>query len=482
MTIAVQAEPQSLDPAKDDTGDGLYAAELLYAPLIHETYQGTFTPALATSWGYVGTGNTEFQVTLRSGALFSDGTPVTAQAVVNSLEYTSKGSANAGSVLPGLTATATSANTVLLKTPEPIANFPAALSQVNLVGDIICPSALSNPSTIASAPCGAGPYVLNSSATVPGTVYAFSPNPKYYDQSAIHYKSFSLKVIASPSSALSAVQTGQAQVITYLDSTLQQYSAAKGAGLQVDVAGETDFIPIWIMDRFGTLVKPLGNVMVRQALNYAVHRNQIAKAVFGPLGAFDDEPTTAGHTGYVQADANYYSYNLAKAKSLLAQAGYPNGFSMNIIYVSTMTPIQEALQAVVQEWGQIGVKVTLVPESGFPSFSPAQATKQYAAFSLGPWGGPFPATADLVWIGHTGANAFYATPAAALTLWNTAETASQSAYPADLQAFTDYTIKNAWFIDLGATKTFTIAAKGVAGLPPAGNSLPADFDVLSLEG
>ncbi|MBW8077815.1 MAG: hypothetical protein GJU76_07030, partial [Gallionella sp.] len=128
LTIAIQTEPQSLDPAKDDSCDGLYAAELLYAPLIHETYQGTFTPALASSWKYVGTGNTQFQVTLRSGATFSDGTPVTAASVVNSLEYTSKGSGPAGSALPGLTATATSSDTVLLKTTAPVANFPAALS------------------------------------------------------------------------------------------------------------------------------------------------------------------------------------------------------------------------------------------------------------------------------------------------------------------------------------------------------------------
>jgi len=482
LTVAIQSEPQSLDPAKDDAGDGLYAAELLYAPLIHETYQGTFTPALATSWNYVGTGNTEFQVTLRSGAMFSDGTPVTADAVVKSLEYTSKGSGPAGSALPGLTATATSADTVLLKTTAPVANFPAALSQVNLVGDIICPSALSNPSSIAASPCGAGPYVLNPTGTVPGTVYKFSPNPHYYDPASIHYKSFSLKVISSPSSALSAVETGQAQVITYLDTTLQQFSAAQHAGLQVDIAGETDFLPVWIMDRFGTLVKPLGNVMVRQALNFAVHRNQISKAVFGALGAFDDEPTTPGHIGYDPAYANYYSYNPTKAKSLLAQAGYPNGFSMNLIYITTQAPMAEAVQAVVQEWAQIGVKVTLVPESGFPSFSPAQATKQYATFSLGPWGGPFPSTANLVWISHSGANAFYATPASALSLWSTAQTASQASYPAALKAFTDYTIKNAWFVDLGATKSFTIASKGVTGLPPVGNSLPADFDVVSLQG
>lgn len=482
MTIAMGNEPQSLDPAKDDNGDGLYAAELLYAPLIHETYQGTFTPALASSWKYVGTGNTEFQVTLRSGAMFSDGTPVTADAVVKSLLYTSKGSGPAGSQLPGLTATATSTDTVLLKTTAPVASFPAALSQVNLVGDIICPSVLSNPSSIASAPCGAGPYVLDSTGTVSGTVYKFSPNPHYFDPSSIHYKSFYLKVISSPSAALSAVQTGQAQVITYLDTTLQQFSAAQHSGVQVDTAGETNFIPVWIMDRFGTLDKPLGNVMVRQALNYAVHRNQISKAVFGALGAFDDEPTTPGHTGYDPAYANYYSYNPAKAKSLLAQAGYPNGFSMNIIYITSMAPIQEALQAVIQEWAQIGVKVTLAPESGFPSFSPAQATKQYAAFSLGPWGGPFPGTANLVWISHSGANAFYATTPAALALWNTAQTSSQSNYPAALRAFTDYTITNAWFVDLGATKSFTIAAKGVTGLPPTGNSLPADFNVLDLQG
>jgi peptide/nickel transport system substrate-binding protein len=477
LTVAIQGAPQSLDPSKDDNGDGLYAAELLYAPVIFNTYAGTYTSSLATSWHYIGSGNKTFEFTVRSGAKFSDGEPVTAAAVAAGLLYTAHGSGPAGANFNGLTATA-KGDTVVLSVKSPVANFPEFLDQRNLTGDVVCPSALKHPAALASEPCGAGPYVLDSSATIAGSKYVFTPNPYYFNPSGIHYKMITLQVISSTTSALDALRTGQANVD--YDTTTGMYAPAKAAGLVVQTLGENNFVPIWIMDRFGTLDKALGSLDVREALNYAVNRPAIAKATFGSLGEPLDEPATPGYGGYNPAVAHVYNYNPAKAKQLLAKAGYPNGFSFTVEYINSQPQAGIALQAVAQEYAAIGVKMTLLPESGFPAFSAAQATKKYAAFTL-VWGsGDITGYANLLWVSHSGANAFYATTPAFLDLFQAAQGAAQSRYVKAVDAITAYLVRQAWSVPICAGRGFMISTKGVNGLPPPGNALPGGLDITAL--
>ena len=355
LTIAVNSAPQSFDPSRADNGNGLYSMELAYEPLIWENDNDTYSPGLATSWGYQGSGNKGFQLTIRSGAKFSDGEPVTAQAVANSLNYFTKGFGPTTGDLAGVTATATGADTVTLTSKTANPEFPLLLSQNFLAGDIISPAGLKKTGSLTSTPSGAGPYVLDSAATVSGEQYTFTANPDYYDPSRIHYKKVVIKVIADPTAELSALQTGQVNLIF---GDAQQIPTAKSAGLTVTNTGAANWNGVMLLDRDGTKFKALGSPLVRQALNYAVNRAGIASAVYGMLGTPTDQPTVPGFDEYVPSLANYYSYNVAKAKQLLAQAGYPNGFSMPLTYTSFDPQTQAMVQAIAQEWSAIGVKVT----------------------------------------------------------------------------------------------------------------------------
>jgi peptide/nickel transport system substrate-binding protein len=482
LTIGIGTAPQSLDPSADDTGDGLYAAELLYEPLINETDTGTFVPGLATSWNYVGTGNKEFVMNIRQGAEFSDGEPVNAAAVVAGLEYNAKGTGPAGSNFAGVTATATGPYQVTITATTPNPEFPLTFSQRLVSGDIVCPNSLKDPSTIASAPCGAGPYVLDSSATTIGSVYTFTANPDYWDQSRIHYHQIVLDVISNPTSALDALESGQIQVLGTNDTTTSQLAPAKAAGLNVTVLAPTSFLAVWIMDRDGKVFKALGNLKVREALNYALNRSLIAKAAYGTLGAPDDEPATVGWDGWNPKYANYYPYNVKKAKQLLAEAGYPHGFSFNILYITSFTASDNGLFAMAQEWKAIGVKATLVPESGFPPFSAAQTTLKYSSFMLG-WGsGDMIPQDNLLWIGKTGANSFYPSDPELYKLFDAALGAPQSQFLTKMQAVTAYAMTDALQVIGAEQKAFIISAKGITGLVPAGSAQPAGMDVVNISG
>jgi peptide/nickel transport system substrate-binding protein len=115
--FSVQA-PATLDPAKAPQNYAWFE-ELAYEPLIVQRSDGSLAPGLAASWSYTGTGNTTFVLQLRSGVKFSDGSPLTAQDVVNDLNYVVKSAGQMSPFFAGDTFTATGPLTVPSRRPAP---------------------------------------------------------------------------------------------------------------------------------------------------------------------------------------------------------------------------------------------------------------------------------------------------------------------------------------------------------------------------
>ena len=477
LTVAVTGPPVSMDPSHADNGNGLYPMELAYEPLIWESDDGSLTPGLATSWKYIGTGNKQFQLTIRSGAKFADGEPVTAQAVAASLNYFPKGSGPSTADLAGVTATASGTDTVTMtsKTPDPV--FPQLLSQDYLAGDIISPKGLANPKSLTATPSGAGAYVLSAAGTVADEQYTFTANPTYYDQSRIHYKKIVLKVITQPTAELDALQTGQ---INLMFGESQQVSAAQSAGLQVKYSGAAAWDGIFLLDRDGKLAKPLANVQVRQALNYGVDRAAIANAVFGVLGKADDQPVTPGWDEYVPSLAGYYTYDVAKAKQLLAQAGYPHGFTMSLEYAALEAQTQEMVQAFAQQMSAIGVTVQLKAEPTITALASDLSTLKYSAVSL-EWGGqPMFLQVGECWLPTSVLNPFHAASSGFISQFNAATGASADQVNQQMASLAAVTVQDAYTVPIAMIQSVEFASSGLQGLPtqaPGGH-----LNLLSLYG
>ena len=92
LTIALSSAPNSLDPSAVAVGPFLNYMDPAYATLLTRKPDGSLGAGLADKWGYVGKKNTKFELRLRKGAKFADGTPVTSADVVNSFKYFQKGS------------------------------------------------------------------------------------------------------------------------------------------------------------------------------------------------------------------------------------------------------------------------------------------------------------------------------------------------------------------------------------------------------
>ena len=113
--------------------------------------------------------------------------------------------------------------------------------------------------------------------SIPGSVYTFTPNPYFYDQSAIHFSTVVVKIISQTSTMLEAIKSGQLDVAA---GDITTASADRAAGLNV-IAAPSEFVMINILDRGpktpdGSATNPLASLQVRhQALNYAVNRTAV---------------------------------------------------------------------------------------------------------------------------------------------------------------------------------------------------------------
>ena len=109
-----------------------------------------------------------------------------------------------------------------------------------------------------------------------------------------------------------------------------------------------------------TYEKPFSDVKVRQAINHAINRPLINKALFNDkaiLCAGPISPRTMGADPALKP----YAYDPALAKKLLAEAGYPDGFETRLAYGTYLPQIQEQAEVIASDLAKIGVKVTLEP-------------------------------------------------------------------------------------------------------------------------
>ena len=373
LTVASAIAPNSLNPALGGSSDPQqYFFELDYDTLIGVDASGSYVPDLAVKWGYVGSGNKTFDVTLRAGVTFNDGSKLTAEDVKNSLEYYAKAGGPLAADLASvgsIDVLSTLGLRINLKTADPM--MPFYLSRPT-TGDIISPVGLADTGSLGTTTHGAGPYVIDAAQTVSGQTYTYVPNPTYFDKSRVHWKKVVIKVIADKNATLDAVRSGE---VDYALGDASTAKAAKSAGFQVDTTPYS-VMQLQIMDRTGTMVKALGSLQVRQAMMDAIDRSQVASGLFGSYARAWDASLLQGESGYTPALATGYSYDVTKAKQLLAQAGYPNGFKLPIIVNLTGVDEPEAAQAFAAEMASIGIDVQIDV--------PANVTELFATYTKYP--------------------------------------------------------------------------------------------------
>jgi peptide/nickel transport system substrate-binding protein len=378
LTIAATAGPASLDPTTSSNGiPSVWFPNLTYAALIERQPDGTAAAGLATTWSY-SKDRLSFVMNLRKGVKFSDGSVMTAQDVVNWLQhYKKSGSFTAWLAnVDSITATGPLQVTLKLSKVDPL--LPYGLDQDGMAGDVVGPKGLANPTVLGSSTDGAGPYMLDKSATIANNKYVYVKNPYYWDKTAQHYDKVIIEIISDANSIVAAMRSGQVQIA---EGTATTAAAAKSAGLNIETAPSA-MLGVYLADIEGKVVPAFKDVRVRQALNYAVNRPAIVKSLYGDYGSPTTQFVPKGVGGYVASLDAAYPYDPAKAKQLLAQAGYPNGFSFTLVEQPAVDSGDLLAQALAADWKAIGVNATIKTTPSFSAYVSLLLTRKYPTTTL----------------------------------------------------------------------------------------------------
>lgn len=464
LTLALSTGPLSMDPAKNGGGNATVYTSLAYDTLLHANPDGTFSPGLAETYGYVGAGNKEFKVTLRKGVKFSDGETLDSADVKKYVEYVK----NAGGSFANIAGVFSSietpdAQTVIFKLGRPNPDLPAFFS--NILGTIVSPKALDGDAAkLGTITAGAGPYTLDPSSTVQGSQYTFVKNPNYWNPGGQYFQKVVVKVIASATSQYQALQAGQIQWMQG-DPTLLSKADADGFAVSSSATGMTG---LWLQDRAGSIVPALGNEKVRQAINYAIDRDALAKAVEGKLGTPLEQIMPQGMGGYDPAVDKAYSYDVGKAKQMLADAGYPHGFSFTALVAGFDTAGVKLAQGLAEGLKAIGVDMKLESKATFPDYARAQESGTTPAAILS-WGSSSMYSVAQQLVLPTGVtNPFHSSDSELTSLFDEA-----AALPADQalpkwQQLSKVIAEKAWFAPVMAAHIVFIADKDLEGLDARG--------------
>ena len=351
ITIALGAEPTSLDPHTVDDGGERAVNDNIYDTLVARTADGELIGSLATDLP-TQIDDLTWEFALRDGVTFHDGTAFTADAVVASVDRAMRLTAESKTdltfydTLAG--AEAIDEHTVRITTTEPDGLLPARLTWLK----IIAPSAAASDD-LSDASNGTGPYRFVSYES--GVSVELAANPDYWgDAPAITSVRFAF--VSEAGTRLAGLKSGQYDLITNLAP-----NDVDQAPDYVAIAGQEH--PILILDADeGITADP----DVRLALNLAVDKQALVDVVYGGFAEVDQgqllSPSIVGYND----DLTAYEYDPERAKQLIEDAGVA-GQTITLVGESSGRWLNddELVEAITNYWTEAGLQVDLqTPEFG----------------------------------------------------------------------------------------------------------------------
>ena len=381
LTYFDAATNATLDPVEPQSNSSVSQAALLaiYDALIRLSDTGEPLPGLATRWAF-NHDLTEFTLTIRSGVTFHDGAKLDAAAVVRNLQRSIDLGGRAGASTQELTAkiasvTAKGNDTVVIKLKEPNGQIPFLLAMQP--GMMISPASLT-PEAYGGTlkPAGAGPYKVRIFEAANRTV--MDRFDGYWNGGDGRPAIFIQQYVPDARARMNAVRSGQANLVL-LDN--RQIDEAKAAGLTVQVNERNTITDLYVNVSRDTT----GKLKVRQALMHAIDRQALAEALGGGVAQPVVQLFARGYRMHDPELEKRFPYDPARAKKLLAEAGFPNGVDINWLMSNTSETriIAEAVQAMVAESG-IRMKLDVVDISQYVLF---RRPPTRGDIYLGRWGG-----------------------------------------------------------------------------------------------
>jgi peptide/nickel transport system substrate-binding protein len=345
LTLGTIQDVRSWDPAQAHVGHVLQPYQAVYDTLILREPDGKFSPMLATAWKY-NAANTKLTVDLRTDVTFSDGAKFDAAAAKANLDHFKKANGPQMAQLSAVQDVAVvDADTIDINLSAPDPALEYFLSQAaGLMGS---PKALGTEG-IKTEPVGSGPYVMDKAASVKDSQTVFTARKDYWNKDLQKYQKLTFKILTDLTARTNALVSGQVDA-TILDP--KNGKQAEGAKMKL-AANEVDWQGLLLLDRDGAKNPALKNVLVRQAINYAFDRKTILDQVMLGQGTPTSQPFGKASGAWTEELENYYSYDPAKAKQLLKEAGYESGVTLEI---PSVPGFETQISVVQQQLADVGI-------------------------------------------------------------------------------------------------------------------------------
>lgn len=345
-------------------------------------------PDLATEWKVVDP--TTWELKLRQGVKFSNGEAFDAAAVEAAYKFllTDEGrqQVTGRDLTPAIESmTARDASTVIVKTKGPVPIVPRMITGLR----IPAPKALADGGLkgIADTPIGTAAYKVQS--WVPGKIVLAANDTSFQSRADVGQLEF--YDLGEGAARAQALQSGQIDIDTALN--LDAVDQLKRAGFKVFTTPSTRTLGISLVSwrkpcadgkcESVPTTGPMKDVRVRQALNHAVNKQSIVDNIYKGAASAASQAAVPQAFGF-NRDIKAYDYNPARAKQLLAEAGFPNGFDMEIRAITTDATFALVYQSAVQDINAIGVRAKLISQP-FPDWLNAwlNGTWTWEAFGFG---------------------------------------------------------------------------------------------------
>ena len=392
VSIGRATEQGSLDPLFSDLGNDVSTAENMFESMIRFDSKLRIQPALAVSWKLIDP--MTWEIELREGVKFHDGSPFTAADVAYSLLRARNVPNSPGPLSSFVRAVketeVVGPHTIRVHTISPTPLLMDMIGRIFIIPAALGPAVTTDDFNAGRAMNGTGPYRFKQ--WLPGDRVTMEANPAHWGDKP-EFGTVTLKFLANPAARSAALLSGSVDVIEQIppsdigvfqnraDVTLFSAVSTRVVYLAMD-QGRDDSPFVTDKDGKPLGANPLKDRRVRLALSKMINRAAIAERVLAGAGEPSGQIVPEGMGGHDPA-LKPMAYDAEGARRLLTEAGYPDGFGITLHGSNNRFPNDSQLmQAIAQMFTRGGLKVNGVEVLPYNVYAPRATQRQFSLFDF----------------------------------------------------------------------------------------------------
>lgn len=397
LRVGLAAEPSSIDPHYHNLSPNNMLSEHVFEGLVGQDAKQALEPGLATSWKAVDDNTWEF--TLRRNVKFFDGSDFTADDVLATFKRLPNVPRSPSSFAPfiaGMTAEKIDSHTVRIKTAAPAPLVPTNLSTFGIVSKA-CAESMSTEDFNALK-CQGGTGAFKFSEFKPGDRVVMERNNAYWGKKP-DWEKVTFRFLTAAPTRVAAMLAGDVDVIEGVPpSDMARLRANANLSVVEELSNRVIYFHLdhfretspFITAKDGSPIKnPLRDLRVRQALSMAINRPAIVERIMENAAVPAEQVLPASFFG-TSKTLKPTAFDLAGARKLLADAGFPNGFKMKMHGPNgRYTNDTKIIEAVAQMFTRLGIDTeleTIPPANFFTRASQGANGEPEFSFILVGWG------------------------------------------------------------------------------------------------